>query len=130
MPILAFALLGLLFLLNWLILNKFFRKDVGLISNYLVPRAALLAGAYTLVQALPVSFFYFAQITDTTIDHPNSPTSAYPTFNTALAYFAFFATCTIPLIILAGTYYAYNYGSRITKFSDANRFNKNFLQKI
>jgi hypothetical protein len=117
-------------LFNKFLLNKCCRKDIGLISKYLVPRAGLLAGAYTLVQALPVSFFYFAQITETTIHHPNSPSGAYPTFNTALAYLAFFITCTIPLMILSGTYYAYNYGSRITKFSDANRFNKNFLQKI
>lgn len=95
-----------------------------------MPRAGLLAAAYTLVQSLPVSFFYFAQITDTTIHHPKLSSGAYPTFNTALAYFAFFLTCAIPLMLLAGTYYAYNYGNRISKFSDANRFNKKFLQKI
>ncbi len=51
------------------LLNKFANKDIGLISNYLWPRAFLHAGAYTLVQALPVSFFFFAQLNDTTYRH-------------------------------------------------------------
>lgn len=126
----AFALLALLFLFNWFILNKLCRKDIGFISHYLVPRAGLLAAAYTLVQALPISFFYFAQMMDITIYSPLEPSAAYPTFNTALAFLAFFLTCAIPLMLLSATYYAYNYGSRILQFSDANRFNKNFLMKI
>lgn len=68
-PLLAVALLGLLYLLN-LLFRKCCRRDFCLISKYLVPRAPLLIGAYTLVQALPVSFFFFSQLKDTTFSHP------------------------------------------------------------
>lgn len=128
-PILAFALLGLLFLLN-LLFRKCCRRDFCMISKFLVPRAPLLMGAYTLVQALPVSFFFFTQLKDTTFRHPLEPNLAYPTFNTAMAYLAFFLTCTIPILILAWLYYHFNYGSRISEFSDANVFHRKFLNKI
>lgn len=68
-PILACALLLLLFLLN-LIFRKCCRRDFCMISKFLLPRAPLLIAAYTLVQALPVSFFFFAQLKDTTFRHP------------------------------------------------------------
>jgi hypothetical protein len=101
-----------------------------MISKFLVPRAPLLIGAYTLVQALPVSFFFFTQLKDTTFRHPLEPNRVYPTFNTAMAYLAFFLTCTIPILILAWLYYHFNYGNRISKFSDANVFHRKFLNKI
>jgi hypothetical protein len=101
-----------------------------MISKFLIPRAPFLIAAYTLVQALPVSFFFFSQLKDTTFNHPFQPTKAYPTFNTAMAYLAFFLTCAIPLLLMAWIYYHFNYQKRITKYSDANMFNKNFLSKI
>jgi hypothetical protein len=128
-PILACALLFLLYLLN-LIFRKCCRRDFCLISKFLVPRAPLLIAAYTLVQALPVSFFFFSQLKDTTFRHPLEPNRAYPTFNTAMAYLAFFLTCAIPILLLAWLYYHFNYGSRISEFSDANVFNRKFLGKI
>lgn len=128
-PILAFALLLLLFLLNMLF-RACCRRDFCMISKFLVPRIPLLIAAYTLVQALPVSFFFFSQLKDTTFRHPLEPNLAYPTFNTAMAYLAFFLTCAIPILLLAWLYYHFNYGNRITKFSDANVFNKKFLNRI
>ena len=128
-PFLAVMLLALLALLN-LLFRKCCRRDFCIISKYLVPRLPLLIGAYTLVQALPVSFFFFTQLKDITIRHPFEPNAAYPTFNIAMAFLAFFLTCAIPILLLAGLYYIYNYGSRISKFSDANVFNKRFLNKI
>ena len=101
-----------------------------MISKFLIPRATLLIAAYTLVQALPVSFFFFSQLKDTTFRHPLEPSEAYPTFNTAMAYLAFFLTCSIPLLLMAWLYYHFNYQKRITQYSDANLFNKKFLKKI
>jgi hypothetical protein len=63
-PILSFGLLFLLIGINWII-NKLCRRDIPIISKYLQKRAFLHAGAYTLVQALPVSFFFFGQLQDT-----------------------------------------------------------------
>jgi len=63
-PLLSFALLFGLILLNKLI-NFAFNRDISIISKYLQPRAGLHAGAYTLVQALPISFFFFGQLQDT-----------------------------------------------------------------
>lgn len=51
-------------------MKRLCKRDFPLISKYLVPRAPLLIAAYTLVQALPVSFFFFAQLNDTTFRHP------------------------------------------------------------
>ena len=63
-PLLSFGLLFLLIGLNC-ILNMCCKRDFTLVSQYLAPRAGLHAGAYTLVQALPVSFFLFGQLQDT-----------------------------------------------------------------
>lgn len=128
-PMLAVALLGLLYLLNQ-IFRKCCRKDFCMISKYLVPRAPLLIAAYTLIQALPVSFFFFSQLKDTTFSHSRQPNSIYPTFNTAFAYLAFFLTFTIPLLLMAWLYYHFNYSNRISKFSDGNIFNKKILNLI
>lgn len=67
-PILAVGLLGLLYLVN-LLLRRFCRRDFCMISNFLLPRLPLLIAAYTMVQALPVSFFFFSQLQDTTFLH-------------------------------------------------------------
>lgn len=128
-PFLAVILLGLLALLN-LCFRKCCHKDLCVISKFLVPRLPLLIGAYALVQALPVSFFFFSQLKDITWRHPLEPSAAYPTFTVAMAFLAFFLTCAIPILLLAAVYYMYNYGTRISKFSDANVFNRKFLNKI
>ncbi len=47
-----------------------------------------------------------------------------------MAYLAFFLTCAIPILLLAWLYYHFNYGTRISEFSDANVFNRKFLNKI
>jgi hypothetical protein len=126
-PILSFALLFLLFGINKLI-NSCCQKDIGLISNYLWPRAPLQVGAYTLVQALPVSFFFFAQLNDTTYRHPLQPNSSYPTFNTSMAYGSFFATTFIPLMLMSHIYFSYN--NKYNKISDANNFKQKFVNLL
>jgi hypothetical protein len=128
-PMLAVGLLGLLYLLN-MVFRKICRKDFCMISKYLLPRAPLLIAAYTLIQALPVSFFFFSQLKDTTFHHPLEPNNVYPLFNTAMAYLAFFLTCAIPVLLLSWLYYHFNYQNRISKFSDGNLFNKKILTKI
>jgi len=47
-----------------------------------------------------------------------------------MAYLAFFLTCAIPILLLSWLYYHFNYGNRISKFSDANVFNRKFLDRI
>ena len=102
-PLLAFALLFLLIFINFLLVLCCSR-DIPLISGYLQPRAGHLAGAYTLAQALPVSFFFFGQLNDTRYNHPNSPNIIYPSFNAGIAYASFFASAMIPLLLLAKIY--------------------------
>ena len=113
-PLLSFALLFLFILINFLV--GFCGKTIPLISGYLQPRAGLHAGAYTLVQALPVSFFFFAQLNDTRYNHPQSPNAIYPSFNTGMAYAALFASALIPLLLLAKTYERYNLQSKVGNF--------------
>ena len=103
-PFLAFILFLLIVGFNSL-LRKCCQKDIPLISEYIQPRLPFLIGAYTLVQALPISFFFFAQLNDTKFSHPNQPNSVYPVFNIAMSYLAFFLTCSIPLLLLAYIYY-------------------------
>ncbi len=75
-PFLAMIFLGLLYLLN-----KFFRKclkkNFCMISDYLAPRAFLLISSYTLIQALPISIFFFAQLNDTTFLNRKSTSNFY-----------------------------------------------------
>lgn len=113
-PLLSFALLFLLIGINCLV--GFCGKTVPLIGGYLQPRAGLHAGAYTLVQSLPVSFFFFGQLNDTRYNHPNSPNGIYPSFNTAMAYAAFFASIIIPLLILVKIYEKYNVDQKVSPF--------------
>lgn len=81
------------------------RRDIPLISEYLQPRLPLLIGAYVLVQATAVTFFFFAQLNDTKYSSPNQPNSSYPVFNIAMSYLAFFLTCAVPLLLMAFIYY-------------------------
>ena len=57
------------------------------------------------MQALPVAFFFFAQLNDTKFSHPDQANSIYPVFNVAMSYLAFFLTCSIPLALMAFIYY-------------------------
>jgi len=102
-PFLSVILYGLIVGFNK-ILNCWDR-DIPFISQYIAPRLPIHIAAYTLVQALPVSFFFFAQLNDTKYSSPNQPNSAYPVFNVALSYLAFFLTCSIPLLVMAYIYY-------------------------
>jgi hypothetical protein len=104
-PFLSVLLYALIVLSNK-ILNSF-DKDIPLISKYLKPRFPLHIAAYTLVQALPVSFFFFAQLNDTRYNSPNEPNSSYPIFNIAMSYLAFFLTCSIPLMVMTHIYFIY-----------------------
>lgn len=113
-PFLSFILYLIIIGFNKL-LNSCWRRDIPFISEYIQPRLPLLIAAYTLVQALPVSFYFFAQLNDTTFNSRNSPNGSYPVFNAAMAYLAFFLTCSIPLLVLAYIYYTYtNKESRFT----------------
>ena len=114
MPLLSFGLLFLLIGIAKLV-NVCGKRDIPFISNYLQPRAPLHAGAYTLVQALPISFFHFGQLQDTRYKSLNSPNGTYPQFNTGMAYAAFFATAIIPLVILT---FVYNYYMKKSKTDD------------
>jgi hypothetical protein len=69
-PFLSFVLFLLLYGFNKL-LNVSSHKDIPLISEYLAQRLPLQLAAYVLVQALPVSFFFFAQLNDTRFSGPN-----------------------------------------------------------
>lgn len=102
-PLLSFALQFIFIIVNSLI-NKICKWDIPIISQYLQPRLGLHAAAYTLVQALPISFFFFGQLQDTRYNHVNSPNSVYPSFNTGMSYASFFASAIIPLILLTGIY--------------------------
>lgn len=82
----------------------------------MIPRAGLHAGAYTLVQALPISFFFFGQLKDTRYNHVNSPNRIYPSFNTAMAYAAFFITILLPILLLFKIYQKYNVDSKVNNF--------------
>ena len=103
-PFLAVVLLLLLYLFNKL-LNVRCKKDIPFISDYLVPRFPLLIGAYTLVQALPVTFFFFAQLNDTRSKRGAFVSSSYAVFNVAMSFIAFFLTFAIPLALMSFIYY-------------------------
>ena len=103
-PFLAVILLLLLVGFNKIV-NRVCKKDIPLISEYLQPRLPLLIGAYALIQALPITFFFFAQLNDTRFSNPNQPSASYPVFNIAMSYLAFFLTCSIPFALMAFVYY-------------------------
>jgi len=84
-------------------------------------RGFLHAGAYTLVQALPISFFFFGQLQDTRYNSLRSPNAIYPSFNTGMAYASFFASIIIPFVLLV---WIYNY------FKNRARSGKFELQKV
>jgi hypothetical protein len=69
-----------------------------------------------LVQALPVSFFFFGQLQDTRYTSVNSPTSIYPSFNAGMAYASFFVSAILPLILLIWIYIYYKNRARSGKF--------------
>lgn len=69
-PFLSFILFLILYGLNKL-LNVICQRDIPLISEYLTQRLPLQLAAYTLVQSLPVSFFFFAQLNDTRFHSAN-----------------------------------------------------------
>ncbi len=97
------------------LLNLCCKKDIPFISEYIQPRLPLHLASYALVQAIPVSFFFFAQLNDTQYNNVNSPSASYPIFNIAMAYLAFFLTLFIPLVLMAFIYYVYS--NREQKFS-------------
>jgi|LakMenEpi03Aug12_release.lakeMendotaPanAssembly.Ray.scaffolds.fasta_scaffold430508_1 hypothetical protein len=104
-PLLSFGLQFALIGINYLI-NILCKRDIPIISQFLRPRLGLHAAAYTLVQALPISFFFFGQLQDTRYNHPLSPNSLYPSFNTGMSYASFFASAIIPIMLLT---WVYNY---------------------
>lgn len=103
-PILSFALQFLFIGFNCL-LNMICKRDIPIISKYLLPRLPLHAGAYTLVQALPISFFFFGQLQDQRYRHERSPNLIYPSFNAGISYASFFASAIIPLVLLTLIYH-------------------------
>lgn len=121
-PLLSFGLLFLLIGLNCLF--RCCKRDFTLISKYLAPRAGLHAGAYTLVQALPVSFFFFGQLSDTRYHNVKSPNSIYPSFNAGISFSSFFASIIIPMIILTGLYQLFNRNSKVSVFKKNKLFNQ------
>jgi hypothetical protein len=127
-PLLSFALLLLFFIIDLLVICCC-AMTFPIISNYLVPRAPLHAAAYTLVQALPISFFFFGQLNDTRYAHPNAPNYIYPAFNTGIAYAAFFVSATLPVLLLARIYQQNNIDGKISKFT-MNLFQNKVGKKV
>lgn len=119
-PLVSFGLLFAFIGFNFLI-NKLCKRDIPIISKFLQKRGFLHAGAYTLVQALPISFFFFGQLHDTRYNSLKSPNSIYPSFNTGMAYASFFTSAILPLVLLV---WIYNY------FKDRARSGKFELQKV
>ena len=113
-PFISFLVYILLIGLNK-VLNICCKKDIPLISQYIKPRLPLHIASYTLVQAIGVSFFFFAQLNDTKFSSINAPNAIYPIFNVAMAYLSFFLTCNIPLLLLAFIYFTYT--NKETKFN-------------
>lgn len=128
-PFLSVLLYALLLGLNR-ILNAS-GKDVPLISNYLRPRLPLHIAAYTLVQALPVSFFFFAQLNDTRYKSLNDPASGYSIFNIAMSYLAFFLTCAVPLMVMTHVYFIYTTKeNKVKSAKDFKALFANLLQSV
>lgn len=128
-PFLSVVLYALLLGLNRLLNAS--GRDVPLISSYLKPRLPLHIAAYTLVQALPVSFFFFAQLNDTRYRSPNEPGAGYSVFNVAMSYLAFFLTCAVPLAVFTHVYFVYT--ARENKVRSAKDFKAlfaNLLQSV
>lgn len=106
-------------------------RDIPLISNYLKPRLPLHIAAYTLVQALPVSFFFFAQLNDTRYRSLNEPGSGYSIFNIAMSYLAFFLTCAIPLMVMTHVYFVYTAKeNKVKSAKDFKALFANLLQSV
>lgn len=126
-PFLSMVLYGLIVGGNKLI-NHCCQRDIPLISQYLQPRWPLHIAAYTLVQALPVTFFFFAQLNDLRFSSPNEPNASYPVFNIAMAFIALFLTCAIPLLLVVMIYSRYNSHER--RVSDALGFKELFLNLL
>lgn len=126
-PFLSVILYFLIVGLNKII-NSCCQKDIPFISNYIKPRLPLLIGAYTLVQAIPVSFFFFAQLNDTKYSSPNEPNSSYPVFNIAMSYLAFFLTCSIPLMLATHAYFLFS--ARENTIKNANDFKALFANLL
>lgn len=122
-PFLSVILYGILLGINSILnANK---RNIPLISDYLKPRFPLHIAAYTLVQALPVSFFFFAQLFDTRYGNDGK---GYLIFNTAISYFAFFLTCSIPLMVLVHIYFVY--GSKENTVKSAKDFKTMFVNLL
>jgi len=129
-PILSFILFLIFVGINK-ILNATCRKDIPLISQYLMPRLPLHIAAYTLVQALPISFFFFAQLNDTKYSSLNQPNASYPIFNIAMSYAAFFLTCSIPLMVVVHIYFTYSTKeNRVKSAQDFKNLFANLLQSM
>ncbi len=103
-PLLSFGLQFLFIGLNCL-LNIICKRDIPIISKYFLPRLPLHAAAYTLVQALPISFFFFGQLQDQRYHSDKSPNAIYPSFNAGISYASFFASAIIPLGLLTLIYH-------------------------
>lgn len=121
-PFLSVILYALIIGINK-ILNSY-KKNIPLISDYFKPRFPLHIAAYTLVQALPVSFFFFAQLNDTRY---NSTYTSYSIFNISMSFLAFFLTCSIPIMIMTHMYFLYT--TKENKVKSAKDF-KNLFKNI
>lgn len=117
-PFLSFLLYCLIVGFNKC-LNIICKKDIPFISQYIKPRLPLQIAAYTLVQAIGVSFYFFAQLNDTKYSSQYAPNASYPVFNIAMAYLSFFLTCSIPLLLLAFIYFTYT--NKETKFKTGSQ---------
>lgn len=127
-PFLSAIFYGLVVGINK-ILNSY-EKDIPFISTYFKPRFPLHIAAYTLIQALPVSFFFFAQLNDTRYNSANQNNSGYSIFNVAMSYLAFFLTCTIPIMVMTHMYFIYTTKeNKVKSAKDFKALFKNLLQE-
>lgn len=110
---LSFALLGLLYLLSLLVLASS-DHAISPISDFFWRRKLIHAGAYGLLSSLPLSYFFFGQMMDTT---PPRMLQDYSNFNILIAIVAFMGLMCLPIILFSAIFAKYNY-NRISQVQE------------
>jgi hypothetical protein len=104
---LSFALFGILLGISKL-RTKIHNDEINPVINYLGRRKLLLLAGYIAVSALPFSFFFWGQLKDTSYG-TLIIYKTYSNFNMAITYLTFFALILIPIFIIYGLHYSFNY---------------------
>lgn len=110
---LSFALLALLYLVSLLILASS-DHAVSPISDFFWGRKLIHAGSYGLLSSLPLSYYFFGQMMDTT---PAKMLQDYSNFNILIAIIAFMGLLCLPIILYSAIFAKYNY-NRISQVQE------------